>query len=520
MLATESNSPPVVVDDIYTVHAGTVLNVSTAAGLLANDTDPDGDTLTVLNFSAPEHGTMSMLTDGSFVYTPEAGFVGSESLTCTVWDGTVRVESQLTILVQNDPPVVVDDTYTVHAGTVLNVGKAAGLLANDSDADGDKLVVLDFSAPEHGTMSMLTDGSFVYTPEAGYVGSESLTCTVWDRTVRVESQLTILVQNASPVVVDDTYTVLAGTVLSVDKAAGLLANDSDADGDKLMVLNFTPPSHGAMSMLTDGSFVYTPAAGFVGSESLACTVWDGTVQVECELTIIVYSAEPPVVVHLGDATGVPTTANPNAWAPYWTDARVAISHKANQADAGQAWSNATLNAVASPMLAGGDLYGGDLGVSGKNLNTSAPNQEIQGAEALRFDLDGLCTSVTVDLTRLYLADDANASGYNEAGRLQALDASGNTVAELTFVASSLQGLHTATLDHPAGFSAVVISAGAYDSHGQWIAGAYADDAGEFATAPYATPGKLHGSDFLLDSIEFELVAVIGVVSDPDPAGMG
>src|SRR5690606_24863025 len=100
----------------------------------------------------------------SFTYTPDAGFVGSEVLTYTVSDGITTRTGTVTLVVENEAPVVQDETYTVHAGDVLVVSAAAGLLANDSDLDGDALLVLNYTPPANGVMNLLTDGSFTYTP--------------------------------------------------------------------------------------------------------------------------------------------------------------------------------------------------------------------------------------------------------------------------------------------------------------------------------------------------------------------
>ncbi|RTL17565.1 MAG: tandem-95 repeat protein, partial [Rhodocyclaceae bacterium] len=189
------NTPPTVQDETYTVHAGQTLAVGAAAGLLANDTDADGDALQVLSFEAPANGLLNVVTDGSFTYTPNAGFVGTEVLTYTVSDGITTRTGELTIVVENEAPVVNDETYTVHAGQILAVSAAAGLLANDSDADGDALQVLSFEAPANGSLNVVTDGSFTYTPNAGFVGSEVLTYTVSDGITTVSGEFTINVES-------------------------------------------------------------------------------------------------------------------------------------------------------------------------------------------------------------------------------------------------------------------------------------------------------------------------------------
>ena len=162
-------------------------------------------------------------------------------------------------------------------------------------------------------------------------------------------------------------------------------------------------------------------------------------------------------------------------------------------------------------LAGGDLYAGDLGVSGQNLATSSIRQEIQGAEALRFDLTDAATRVTVGLSKLFRDDDGNLLDHKEAGRVQALDAAGNVVAELTFSADSNDGQQSVTLEHGGGFKAVVITAGAYGALDEFMFGAYVDDGGA-AIDPYSSAGSLHGSDFLINDIAFEM-PILGLPLD-------
>ncbi len=415
-----------VADRVMVMYQGNQMEIGESAEVFSNPQDP----YTMAS---------NLLTDGSFTYTPDAGFVGSEVLTYTVSDGITTRTGTVTIVVENEAPAVQDETYTVHAGDVLAVGAAAGLLANDSDLDGDALQVVNFTPPSNGTMNLLTDGSFTYTPDAGFVGSEVLTYTVSDGITTRTGTVTIVVENEAPVVQDETYTVHTGNVLTVGAAAGLLANDSDLDGDALQVLNFTPPSNGTMNLLTDGSFTYTPDAGFVGSEVLTYTVSDGPITSTGEVTINVTPTVEPTIIRIGDATGIASPVNPHVWAPFWTDAAVDITHKAAYTNAAESWTPVLLTASGSAVLSGGDLNGGDLGVSGRALATSTVAQEISGAEALRFDLESPAARATVDLTRLFVGDDGNASGFVEAGRLQALDNSGNVVAEIGFVADRSDG---------------------------------------------------------------------------------
>ncbi len=158
------NLPPVANDDAYEVGQGSTLTVD-APGVIANDTDPEGEPLGTLLETSPAHGTLGTLgDDGSFTYTPAAGFVGTDSFTYTVFDhlGLSSDVATVTITVgdpgANTPPVAVDDAFTAIADAPFTVN-APGLLANDSDADGDLLTVENAGNPGHGTLAFGADGA-------------------------------------------------------------------------------------------------------------------------------------------------------------------------------------------------------------------------------------------------------------------------------------------------------------------------------------------------------------------------
>ena len=150
-----------------------------APGLLANDSDPNGDTIFADTFTAPTHGTLTQIvTDGSFIYIPDAGFVGVDTWTYTISDGTNLATGTVTINVTNTAPVAGNDAYSVQEGNTLTVA-APGLLVNDSDADGDTIFAQTFTTPTHGTLTQIvTNGSFIYVPDAGFVGVDTWTYAI------------------------------------------------------------------------------------------------------------------------------------------------------------------------------------------------------------------------------------------------------------------------------------------------------------------------------------------------------
>jgi ELWxxDGT repeat protein len=179
--AGSPNASPVAVDDIYPTDEDTPLTVS-APGVLGNDTDSDGDTLSAGSAGDPANGSVTLNADGSFTYTPDANFNGTDTFAYEVSDGQGGTDTGLvTITVNslNDGPEAIDDAYTTKEDTTLNVS-APGVLGNDTDPDGGTLTAGSPSTPDNGTVTLNPDGSFTYTPDAGFVGTDSFTYTASD----------------------------------------------------------------------------------------------------------------------------------------------------------------------------------------------------------------------------------------------------------------------------------------------------------------------------------------------------
>src|SRR5439155_1737158 len=153
----------------------TQLTVS-APGVLANDTDADGDTLTAVLVSGPSHGSLTLNADGSLVYMPALNFNGTDSFTYKASDGQTQsgvAPVTITITPLNAPPLPdALPTYTTPEDTQLTVS-APGVLANDTDADGDTLTAVLVSGPNHGTLTLNADGSLVYMPALNFNGTDS-----------------------------------------------------------------------------------------------------------------------------------------------------------------------------------------------------------------------------------------------------------------------------------------------------------------------------------------------------------
>ena len=259
------NDDPVAVNDTATVDEDSSGN---AIDVLDNDTDADGDTLSVSSVTDPANGsTTNNGTDVS--YTPDPDFCGTDSFVYTVSDGEGGSDTGIvtvTVDCVNDEPVAEDDMATVDEDSSGNV---IDVLGNDTDADSDTLSVSSVTDPANGsTTNNGTDVS--YTPDADFCGTDSFEYTVSDGeggSDTAEVAVTVECVNDAPVAEDDSYDATEDTLLTV-AAPGVLGNDTDAEDDPLTSVLVVDVSQGTLALSADGSFTYEPDANFCGGRLL------------------------------------------------------------------------------------------------------------------------------------------------------------------------------------------------------------------------------------------------------------
>ncbi|HUG69286.1 MAG TPA: Ig-like domain-containing protein, partial [Pirellulaceae bacterium] len=279
-----SNSAPIASDDQFTVNENSVLTVTAASGVLNNDTDVDGDTLTATLLTQPTHGTLNFNVNGSFTYTPTSGsgFFGTDTFTYRAHDGIASSNTAtvtITVNPLNPAPITAADSYTLEEDSVLTVNAANGVLANDSAPGGATLTAVLVEGPAHGTLSLNADGSFTYTPVANFSATDAFTYAASDGTRTSGATtvtITVLPHSDAPVAVNDGFTTMVDQTLVINAAAGVIANDSDPNGDSLTVTLQSSPANGAIALSGDGSFTYTPNTGFTGTDSFTYTASDGS----------------------------------------------------------------------------------------------------------------------------------------------------------------------------------------------------------------------------------------------------
>ncbi len=170
--ATGANTSPVAQNDAYNVPRNGTLSVY-APGVLANDTDVDGDTLTAVLSDDVSRGALTLNENGSFTYTPTPNTSGTDSFTYWAYDGSAYSNTAtvtITVHTSNSASVAQADAYKVAVDRESSVA-APGVLANDTDANGDNLAAILVSPVTHGSLTLNANGSFSYTPDPNYLSA-------------------------------------------------------------------------------------------------------------------------------------------------------------------------------------------------------------------------------------------------------------------------------------------------------------------------------------------------------------
>ena len=330
-VAIGTNDAPVTTPDTASVAEDT--QASTEIAVLSNDTDPENDSLTVTSVVVTNSsaqfgaGPGTVSTDGTQVlYTPAAGFVGTETITYTVTDdGTSNAVSDplsstgtVTVAVTNvnDAPVITDPANdTTPEGTAVTVAVATDT-AYVTDPESDTITVTSAnisSGDTSGTVAIDGTTGIIYTPSADFNGTVVINYTVTDDgttdgatdPLTAAGTLTISVTadavNAGPAANDDTQTLIEDAATT---AIDVLSNDTDADtSDTLTIITVTTAGTGTVS--TDGSYLYyTPARDFAGTELVSYTIQDddqanngaGSLTDTATLTVTVLGQDDPPAV--------------------------------------------------------------------------------------------------------------------------------------------------------------------------------------------------------------------------------
>ncbi|HHP0510651.1 TPA: Ig-like domain-containing protein, partial [Vibrio harveyi] len=273
------NDAPVAVNNTVTTDEDTAVTID----VLANDSDPENDTLTITAASVPtEQGTVAIV-DGKLVFTPAENFNGDATISYTVSDGELTDDATVAVTVNpvNDAPVAVNDTVSTDEDTAVTID----VLANDSDPESDTLTITAASVPaEQGTVTIV-DGKLVFTPAENFNGDATISYTISDGQLTDDATVAVTVNpvNDTPVAVNDTVSTDEDTAVTID----VLANDSDPESDTLTITAASVPAEQGTVTIVDGKLVFTPAENFNGDATISYTISDGQLTDDATVAVTV-----------------------------------------------------------------------------------------------------------------------------------------------------------------------------------------------------------------------------------------
>ncbi|MGB5276099.1 MAG: retention module-containing protein, partial [Gammaproteobacteria bacterium] len=268
-----SDVSPVAAGDSYMTDEDTVLTVNLSSDLLVNDSDLDGDSLTISTNPIVDvsNGTLTLNPDGTFNYTPDASFHGTDSFVYEVRDSNGDT-AQATVSIHVNPVTDIsatDDTASGDEDTTIS----SSVASNDNTTSGGVLTYAIDTGVSNGSLVFNGDGSYDYTPNANFSGTDSFIYTVTDAASGENSTQTVTLtvnQVTDLSAADDVAGGSEGTIISSTVAT----NDNTTSGGVLTYAVDTGVTNGSLVFNSDGSYDYTPNANFVGTDSFTYTVTD------------------------------------------------------------------------------------------------------------------------------------------------------------------------------------------------------------------------------------------------------
>ncbi len=306
------NTVPDPVNDSFSTERDQDLVVQAADGLLANDTDHNGQRLRVASVGSPTHGDIvAWGEDGSFTYRPDAGFFGTDTFDYVATDGydTASPTVTVTVLANRRPRLASGfDFNPVHNVSVPQVPNPLVGELELSDRDGDTVTPLIVAqhGPRHGRAELRIVGNHLhieYYPEHGqFAPYDEFQVALTDGQAESDAATIRVIRDANtpPVAHDDFFLVQNRPVGDDDTLPILFAfpgvtwNDEDLNGDFLSTALVSGPAHGSLSLETDGRFVYRPERNFLGDDFFVYSVDDGSgVATQATVTLRVVAEQVP-----------------------------------------------------------------------------------------------------------------------------------------------------------------------------------------------------------------------------------
>jgi VCBS repeat-containing protein len=377
---------PVAVNDVASTNEDTPVNGNAAT----NDT-PSGDCENFWSLVGTNgggaHGTVTMNTNGTYTYTPAANYNGSDVFTYKVCDcdGDCSTASvTITVNPVDDIPVAVNDVNMTNEDSPVN-GNAATNDTPSGDCANTWSLVGTNGGAAHGTVIMNPDGTYTYTPAPNYNGTDVFTYKICDcdgDCATATVTITVNPVDDAPLAVNDVNTTNEDTPVGGNAAT----NDTPSgDGGNVWSLVGTNggAAHGTVTMNTNGTYTYTPAANYNGSDVFTYKLCDA--DGDCSTATVTITINPvddaPIAVNDVNTTNEDTPVSGNA-----------ATNDTPSGDGGNVWSLVGAN--------GGAAHG-TVTMNANGTYTYTPAANYNGNDVFTYklcDADGDCSTATVMIT--------------------------------------------------------------------------------------------------------------------------
>ena len=249
------NRPPVAAADSARVTVGQSVDID----VLANDSDPEGDPITLVDVGEPAVGTAKIVGQ-AIRYTAEAGASGTDSFTYEIEAEGGRATGMVNVELEVPPPAAADDSATTGESQAVRVD----VLFNDEAGIGQPLSISDVEDAPNGTTRIESD-AIVYTPDRGFVGTDRFEYTIREQnggTASATVTITVESPNSPPVARDDLLVTDTTSIVTAD----VIANDSDPDGDPLSITDLLdlPGEDVAIITVTEDNQIRFEPTGWSG----------------------------------------------------------------------------------------------------------------------------------------------------------------------------------------------------------------------------------------------------------------
>ncbi|WP_417348369.1 retention module-containing protein, partial [Ferrimonas sp.] len=272
---TPVNDAPDAQDDTLNAVEDTPLTLGVSDIVSPNDTDVDGDSLVITGVANATNGTVTLNADGTITFTPDANFNGQASFEYTISDGNGGTDTA-TVVVNvasvNDAPVADDDTASTQEDSAVTLGLSDLVDPNDTDLDGDSLVISGVANATNGSVVLNADGTVTFTPDANFNGQATFEYTISDGNGGFDTATVTIDVGAVDdlTAADDSISTQEDTSVS----GSVAGNDSTTSGGSLSFALATDAANGSVTMNADGTYTYTPNDNYHGTDSFTYTVTD------------------------------------------------------------------------------------------------------------------------------------------------------------------------------------------------------------------------------------------------------